>query len=147
MHFQVSLLMMSTQCLVWSRDLPHFSPLHTGSFVFRSLQIQGSKFGKTNVHGFLFFYLLNFQQFQATYINESFPWKLQKTLYPVDSLNDCLIVFCFHFVLILPISLSLALWLDNDVRSMSKIYLFSFFFPNPPYMFFKIYFIPAFLNH
>lgn len=66
MFYQVSLLIMSAQCLVWSRDLPHSSPLHTDSFGLSCLQIQGSKFGKTNVHGFLFFYMLNFQQFQAT---------------------------------------------------------------------------------
>ena len=37
--YQVSLLIMSSQCLVWSRDLPHSSPLHKDSFGLSCLQI------------------------------------------------------------------------------------------------------------
>ena len=36
-HFQASLLIMSAQCILWKRNLPHFSPLHTGSFGLTSL--------------------------------------------------------------------------------------------------------------
>ena len=47
-----SLLIMSTQCIIWNRNLPHFSPLLADSFALNSLQIQGSEFGKMNVHDF-----------------------------------------------------------------------------------------------
>ena len=42
------------ECIISYGNLPHFSPLPTDILVLTSLRIEGSEFGKTNVHHFFF---------------------------------------------------------------------------------------------
>lgn len=46
------MLILPSQCIIWNRNLPHFSPLHMDSFALTSLSKQGSGFGRTIVHEF-----------------------------------------------------------------------------------------------
>lgn len=51
-HLQPSMLIMSAQCILWKRYLPHFSQIQTNTFAVTFSWIWGSESG--NVHVFFF---------------------------------------------------------------------------------------------